>query len=150
MQPDGHQLHGILQSATLVEAHLRRQLEPLGLLPRQARIIEAMARMGPVSQINLAKAFAVTPASISTMTDRLFAAGYITRKVDPSSRRQQILELTDKGRALLGEIALAWTVVDNRIRAALGENAATYFDLARQLRDNLGGTIPGHDSKPAD
>ncbi|SNS46280.1 DNA-binding transcriptional regulator, MarR family [Antarctobacter heliothermus] len=99
--------------------------------------------MGPVSQSDIASAFGVTPASMSTMTDRLLSAGYITRAVDPGSRRRHILELTDTGRTLLNGIGDAWTAVDDGIRASLGADAETLFELARRLRDGLGGKIPG-------
>ncbi|WGW04115.1 MarR family winged helix-turn-helix transcriptional regulator [Tropicibacter oceani] len=143
MQADQHRFHGLLHSAELVEAELRRRLSPLGLQPRQARVIEAMARIGPVSQAVLASEFQITSASMSTMTDRLLAAGYISRGPDPASRRQNVLELTDKGRAQLAGIEAAWDAVDDMLAAALGQNANTFFDLARQVRDGLGGTVPG-------
>ncbi|MFZ1470612.1 MAG: MarR family winged helix-turn-helix transcriptional regulator [Paracoccaceae bacterium] len=144
MKTNQHNFHGLLHSADLIEAELRRRLAPLGIQPRQARVLEAMGRMGPVSQSDLATAFGITSASMSTMTDRLLAAGYITRAVDPASRRQNALELTDKGRTLLAGIGEAWAAVDDRIRDALGTDAATLFDLARRLRDGLGGSIPGN------
>ncbi len=102
-----------------------------------------MERTGPVSQAYLASAFGVTSASMSTMTDRLLAAGYITRAIDPASRRQNVLELTDNGRTLLAGIGGAWSKVDDSIRAVLGRESATFFDLARRLRQGLGGTVPG-------
>ena len=143
MQVDQHEFHGLLHSANLIEAELRQKLAPLGIRPRQARVLEAMARMGAVSQSDLTAAFGVTSAAMSTMTDRLLAAGYITRATDPASRRQNVLELTDKGRTLLTGIGEAWSAVDDTIRAVLGADSATFFDLARRLRDGLGGTIPG-------
>lgn len=143
MQADQHDFHGLLHSADLVETILRQKLAPLGIHPRQARVLEAMGRTGPVSQSDLASAFGVTSASMSTMTDRLLAAGYITRAIDPASRRQNVLELTDKGRALLAGISEAWAAVDDTIRAVLGKDSAAFLDLARRLRDGLGGTIPG-------
>jgi DNA-binding MarR family transcriptional regulator len=143
MQVDQHHFHGLLHSADLVETVLRQKLAPLGIHPRQARVLEAMGRTGRVSQSDLASEFGVTSASMSTMTDRLLAAGYITRAIDPASRRQNVLELTDKGRTLLAGISEAWSAVDDTIRVALGEDAAVFFDLARRLRDGLGGTIPG-------
>ncbi|PVB62194.1 MarR family winged helix-turn-helix transcriptional regulator [Labrenzia sp. 011] len=149
MQTYSHDFHGLLHSADLVEAELRRRLAPLGLQPRQARVLEAMGRMGAVSQTDLASAFGVTPASMSTMTDRLLAAGYITRTVDPASRRQNVLELTDKGRTLLAGIMEVWASVDDSIRAVLGSQSETFFDLAHKLRDGLGGTVPGVKSAPA-
>jgi DNA-binding MarR family transcriptional regulator len=89
---------------------------------------------------------------MSTMTDRLLAAGYITRTVDPTSRRQNVLELTEKGRALLVGISSAWSMVDDSLRATLGADATVFFELARRLRDGLGGTIPGskRSGSPAD
>ena len=143
MQPDEHFFHGLLHSGELVEAELRQSLSSLGVQPRQARVLEAMGRIGPVSQTDLASAFGVTSASISTMTDRLLAAGLITRAVHPTSRRQNVLELTEKGRKLLDGIGVAWASVDDKIRAVLGADARTFFDLGRRLRDGLGGAIPG-------
>lgn len=143
MLVDQHEFHSLLHSAELVETALRRKLAPLGILPRQARVLEAMSRTGPVSQSDLATAFGITSASMSTMTDRLLAAGYITRAVDPTSRRQNVLELTDKGRTLLDGIEEVWSAVDDTIRAILGEESDKFFELARRLRGGLGGTIPG-------
>ncbi|MEM5583506.1 MarR family winged helix-turn-helix transcriptional regulator [Roseibium sp. AS2] len=143
MQDDQCQFHGLLHSADLVETELRRKLAPLGIQPRQARILEAMGRTGAISQAELATAFGVTSASMSTMTDRLLAAGYITRTIDPASRRQNVLELTEKGRTLLAGIGEAWSEVDEILREILGEDAVPFFEFSRRLRDRLGGTIPG-------
>ena len=68
MQFDTVKLHYLLHAATLVEEKLRHRLSEIGISPRQARVIDALARMGAVSQIALAREFAVTPASMSTMT----------------------------------------------------------------------------------
>ncbi|MEO9902768.1 MAG: hypothetical protein ABJF28_18400, partial [Nisaea sp.] len=63
----------------------------------------------------------------------------------PASRRSNILELTDNGRTLLDGIVTAWSEVDAVIKAVLGEDAPALFNLARQLRNGLGGKIPGTD-----
>lgn len=143
MQVDQHQFHGLTHSAALIEAELRRRLTPIDLQPRQARVIEALGRMGRVSQVDLAREFAVTAASMSTMTERLIAAGYIDRRADPTSRRQNLLQLTDRGREKLAHIERIWSEIDSLIALALGHEADTFFRLARQLRDGLGGTAPG-------
>ncbi|MDO6456305.1 MarR family transcriptional regulator [Celeribacter halophilus] len=143
MNIDLHQFHGLLHSASLVEAELRRHIAPLGIHPRQAQILDAMDRLGPVSQADLAAGFGVTPASMSTMTDRLLGAGYITRTPNPVSRRENVLELTEKGRTLLEGIAKAWTAVDATISTVLGKNADAFITQAQLLRDGLGGAVPG-------
>ena len=61
MQFDTVKLHYLLHAATLVEEKLRHRLSEIGISPRQARVIDALARMGAVSQIILAREFAITP-----------------------------------------------------------------------------------------
>lgn len=138
-----HGLHGLLHSATLIEAMAREQLAAVDILPRQAQVLAAINRMGEVSQIELAKTFGVSPASLSTMTDRLLGVGLISRSVDPNERRRNVLALTVKGQDKLDGIHAAWDTVDTRIEQALGADAAAFFALSRRLRDALGGQVPG-------
>ena len=88
--------------------------------------------MGAVSQIILAREFAITPASMSTMTGRLIAADIITRKVDPTEVRSNIVELTPRGRALLADIHAAWRDIDTLIAETLGAE-----DFGGRLRGRL-------------
>ena len=104
MTTEPHALHFLLHAADLVEERLRRRLAPLGIRPRQARIVDALDRMGEVSQADLARAFDVTAASMSTMTARLVQAGFIERRAHPDEQRSNLLRLSPKGRALLAEI----------------------------------------------
>lgn len=138
-----HGLHGLLHSATLIEAMVREQLAGVGILPRQARVLAALDSMREVSQVELAKAFGVSPASMSTMTERLLIDGLISRSVDPKQRQRNVLALTAKGQDKLDGIQAAWDTVDTRIEQALGADAATFFGLSRRLRDALGGQVPG-------
>ncbi|WP_299965908.1 MarR family transcriptional regulator [uncultured Roseobacter sp.] len=136
-------LHALLHSADLIEQHLRIELEPLGLRPRQARLLDALDHAGTSSQVDLARAFDVSPASMSTMTQRLVQGGYVLRTVDPDERRTNTLELTEKGRALLSDVRKAWRNVDRIIENAIGaENAGQLASLAFGLRDALGGRPP--------
>ncbi|MBY5933954.1 MarR family transcriptional regulator [Tateyamaria omphalii] len=133
----------MLHSADLIEQHLRIELEPLGLRPRQARVLNALGRVGTCSQVELARAFNVSPASMSTMTQRLVQGGYILREVDPDERRTNTLRLTEKGKALLSDVHAAWRNVDKIIENAIGsDNADQLADLAFDLRDALGGQPP--------
>lgn len=139
-----HGFHGLLHSAKLLEEEVRKLLAPLDILPRQARVLAALSHMQPVSQVELAETFDITPASMSTMTDRLLAAGFITRRTDPNARRRNVLELTEAGRAKLDAILAVWETVDELIQDAMGpDDAQALFRLTRELRDKLGGTAPG-------
>ncbi|MCV3270169.1 MarR family winged helix-turn-helix transcriptional regulator [Roseobacter sinensis] len=139
----GHKLHALLHSADLIEQHLRIELEPLGLRPRQARVLNALGHAGTSSQIELARAFNVSPASMSTMTQRLVEGGYILRSEDPKERRTNTLELTEKGRALLSDVRKAWANVDKIIETAIGKDKAEALaERAFELRNALGGHPP--------
>ncbi|MCK0138788.1 MarR family winged helix-turn-helix transcriptional regulator [Aliiroseovarius sp. F47248L] len=144
MQTDSFKLHYLLHSATLLEDHLRMRLAALSIHPRQARVIDALSRMEPASQVQLARAFGTKPASMSTMTARLIDAGFITREIDPKEARAHVLRLTDRGRGLLANIHTAWRDIDRLIEDRIGaDSAAQLANLTRDLRDSLGGRVPG-------
>ncbi|MGJ8532920.1 MAG: MarR family winged helix-turn-helix transcriptional regulator [Alphaproteobacteria bacterium] len=144
MKKQGFLLHPLLHSGNLVEDRLRIRLAPYGIQPRQARVLEALSRMGPVSQVKLAREFHISAASMSTMSSRLIAAKLISRKPDSKTARSNILTLTVEGRKMLIEIHKAWHDMDQIIVDALGaERAQTFGDMARELRNSLGGHRPG-------
>lgn len=145
MQTRKFTLHPLLHSAHLVEDRLRQRLAQVGLLPKQARVVDGLARMGKTSQVSLAREFGVSPASMSTMTARLIAAGYISREIDPDEARSNLLDLTDKGRTLLDQIHEAWADIDTLILDLLGtESTQDLQKVTRALRDALGGRAPAH------
>tara|TARA_R110002110_G_scaffold85223_2_gene221473 strand:- start:3759 stop:4208 length:450 start_codon:yes stop_codon:yes gene_type:complete len=144
MQSDTSSLHFLLHSATLIEERLRSRLADLDISHRQARILDALDRMGLASQAQLAREFALTPASMSTMTIRLLEAGFILRTPHPDEARSNVLQLSDKGRGLLSDIHRAWADIDQMIAAKIGpEKAECLALLTRELRDALGGRVPG-------
>lgn len=144
MKRQGFLLHPLLHSGNLVEDRLRSRLAPYGIQPRQARVLEALSRMGPVSQVELAREFHISAASMSTMSSRLIAAKLISRKANEETARSNVLSLTDEGREMLLEIHEAWGDMDQVIMEALGADRAQSFgDMARELRNKLGGRPPG-------
>lgn len=136
--------HLLLHSAHLLEERLRDRLLPLGVQPRQARVLDALGRMGQASQVSLAKEFGLTAASMSTMTKRLLQAGLIERQVDEREIRSNVLRLSNHGRSLLETIYREWREIDREITKAIGsENAEHLADLTFRLRNALGGFMPG-------
>lgn len=144
MLSNGFTLHHVMHSATLLEEILRERMDALGIRHRQARVIDALSRMEPASQAALAREFDVTPASMSTMTARLIDAGYVSREDHPAEARSYLLRLTDRGRGLLSDIHATWHEMDALIAERLGaEDTRTLSRIARDLRDRLGGHVPG-------
>ena len=123
-------------------------LLPLGIGPRQARVLDALSRMGEVSQVTLAKEFGITQASMSTMTNRLMASGHVVRRDDPADTRGKLLSLSDGGHAMLERAYQAWNELDQHASDAIGADAYKALTSgARNLRDALGGHAPGAPSK---
>ncbi|MDF1777903.1 MAG: MarR family winged helix-turn-helix transcriptional regulator [Rhizobiaceae bacterium] len=144
MQYESFNLHFLLHSASLVEERLRLQLAALDTSHRQARILDALDRMGQASQARLAREFDLTPASMSTMTVRLLEAGFILRARHRDEARSNVLQLPDKGRGLLAEIRSIWREMDRMIETTIGhEKAEQLAALTRELRDAFGGRVPG-------
>ena len=141
---DSLKFHFLLHSADLIQDHLRIQLSPFNLSPRQARVIKALNRIGPMSQIELARQFGITAASMSTMTTRLIALNYVSAEKDPHNAKRNIISLTDDGKALVGDIDRTWEDVDLFMEEKIGsDNAEKLAELTRLLRDSLGGRPPG-------
>ncbi|QCB46599.1 MarR family winged helix-turn-helix transcriptional regulator [Hydrogenophaga sp. PAMC20947] len=144
MPKQGFAFHAHLHSGHLLEEHLRSRLTGLGISPRQARVLDAMDRMGPVSQVALARAFNLTAASMSTMSSRLIEAGLIDKVRNPDSTRGNLLTLSARGCDALGKVYEAWADMDRLMDALLGQPKAHQLAaLTRELRDALGGQPPG-------
>lgn len=136
-------LHLLLHSADLVEEKMRIQLVHLDVKPRQARVLDALDRMGSVSQVVLARECHITPASMSTMISRLAAAGLITAETDPAELRSKIIGLSEQGGEVLEKVRGVWRDVDLHIEEAIGRDKALMLaELTGELRDALGGRAP--------
>ena len=139
----GSLLHPLLHAGHLVEARLRDRLKQVGLRPRQARVLSALSRMGEAHQNSLASEFDITAASMSSMCDRLVAAGFIERHVDPNERRAFLIRLTPEGESKVRDVRLAWDDIDALLVEAMGQkDTAKLAELSGKLRDQLGGHIP--------
>ena len=139
----GSLLHPLLHASHLVEARLRVRLKQVGLRPRQARVLSALSRMGETHQNILASEFDITAASMSSMCDRLVAAGFIERRVDPNERRAFLIRLTPEGESKVRDVRLAWDDIDALLVKVMGpSDAAKLAELSGKLRNQLGGRIP--------
>ncbi|RJE78998.1 MarR family winged helix-turn-helix transcriptional regulator [Paracoccus sp. JM45] len=139
----GAGFHLLLHSTHLLDEHLRELLKPFDLHPGQARFIHALGRLKEASQRHLASEFNVTPASMSQMTKRLIANGFIQMRHDPKDKRATLLSLSDKGWHLRDQVLEVWQQVDRIICNAIGpENAEQLFLQSGRLRDSIGGRAP--------
>jgi len=151
MSNQPYQFHFFLHCGHLIEERLRTKLMPLSVTPRQARVLDALGRMGQTSQVQLADEFGLSAASMSTMTARLSAAGLIEKRIDEQELRSNVLKLSKRGKSLLKQVYEVWREVDQEIYKAVGpKNATQLAHITHELRNAFGGFTPGNNSSSSE
>ena len=112
-------------------------LTPLGLHPGQEILVLALAE-APLTQAELATASGCEPPTITNSVRKLEAAGLVDRRASVTDGRVTIVELSDRGRALLPRLRDAWRRLAELTVAGLAatspdELAHAVVDLAASL-----------------
>nr|WP_255633107.1 ROK family transcriptional regulator [Demequina sp. TTPB684] len=122
-----------------------------------ARLLAAVRRFGGITQVELAEATGLSPATVSTIVKQLLAAGIVeTRTTTRSGRRAQFVTLAHKSGLLIGahigSRALRLAVADSRFEILANRTLPLPSDhrldttldrtalLAMELVDGLGST----------
>jgi DNA-binding MarR family transcriptional regulator len=99
---------GVAVLLTAVGADVGRRfaalVRPLGLEPRHAAILRAVAADAALSQLRLSAHLDVQPSRMVVLLDELEAKGLIERRVSPADRRVRTIELTKAGRLVLARL----------------------------------------------
>lgn len=96
----------VLTASRLLVAVAARSLavaEERVTLP-QFRMLVVLASHTETKLVTLAELLAVNPSTAMRMVDRLAAAGLVSREVNPESRRELVLRLTDAGRQIVDRV----------------------------------------------
>lgn len=96
----------VLTASRLLVAIAARSLaavEERVTLP-QLRMLVVLATHHEMKLVALAERLAVNPSTAMRMVERLTAAELVDRRVNPASRREILLRLTDTGRQLVDEV----------------------------------------------
>jgi MarR family transcriptional regulator, transcriptional regulator for hemolysin len=110
---------------TVSRAFDERLAEAGGSLP--VWLVLLALKTAPVrSQSELAEAVGIRGATLSHHLDGMEAAGLVTRRRDPASRRTSLVEVTDAGTELFGRLREAAVAHDRLLRTGLSEE-----DVAR-------------------
>ena len=98
-------------------------LAPFGIHPGHKLLLFELDAAGPSTQAQLAAATGFEPPTITLSIRQLDDAGLVIRRPSPTDRRATLVELSDKGRALLPELKAAWR--------RLAEQTVAGFDPSR-------------------
>ncbi|EHK57936.1 MarR family winged helix-turn-helix transcriptional regulator [Allomesorhizobium alhagi] len=116
-------LGGLREAASLIS---RDRLNPLfarfGLQAGEFDVLATLRRSGPpyaLTPTALYEATMVTSGAMTNRLDRLEKAGLIARGPHPEDRRGVIVQLTEKGRALIDEAVTAHVENEHQVLAGL-------------------------------
>ncbi len=141
-----------------VPAHLARRLhqiclgvsaeviEPAGLTPGEYGLLAAVDDGPELDQRRLAAALGIDVVSVGQMIDRLEAAGWVERRMDPRDRRVRLLTATAEGSALRARLRPAALQAQERIMSVLSDDEqALFLDLlTRIVEGNQSYARPGN------
>jgi DNA-binding MarR family transcriptional regulator len=107
-------LRGLLELSVGVLSAMEENVSPSHL-----RALQSLDHLGGAKVTALGDALGVPPSTASRISDRLTAAGLITREVAPDNRRATLLELTPAGHEVLSDLAGARAKALERVAAAM-------------------------------
>jgi DNA-binding MarR family transcriptional regulator len=139
---DFEQADALLQAIRLLSLRHRARaaelLAPLNLHPGQEVLLLELARTGPMIQAQLSEALGCEPPSVTLMTRKLEASGYVRRNPVPSDKRANIVELTDSGVALVDEVKQLWrALAEETVTGLPSETVAELPGILLTLTGNV-------------
>ncbi|KXP00658.1 MarR family winged helix-turn-helix transcriptional regulator [Tsukamurella pseudospumae] len=133
-----------LQAA--IDADDQALADHLGIGRTDLRCLDTVFRRGPQPVRQLARILGLTPGSVTTMTDRLVAAGYVHRVPDPTHGRRVLVTPTSRAVEIVTElfedrVAEAHTALERfddaqlaAIHEFLAQSVARHETSATELR----------------
>jgi DNA-binding MarR family transcriptional regulator len=120
---------------------LDKALKPAGVTRSQWWVLANLSRYhssGGMMQTELAKVMDVGKVTLGGLIDRLEAAGYVSRRPDPSDRRAKRVVLTPEGSRLLGEIQVIGRGVNDRTLAGISKaDIACTEEVLHKMKQKL-------------
>ena len=104
----------------------------------QGRLLYVLWQQDGISAAELARRSGLAPTTLTTMLDRLQAAGLVRREAHETDRRRWRLKLTDRARELMASSQrISNEMTDIYYRGFSQEEAALFEALLRRLLKNL-------------
>lgn len=126
---------------TLARAHkalASSHLSHLGLFPNQEILLVQLGAADALSQKTLARTLRVDHSTVAKSVARLERAGLVRRRRSEADRRISLVELTEAGRAIQGEIMASWERLDAATTSRLSAlERHQLFTLATKVADGL-------------
>jgi DNA-binding MarR family transcriptional regulator len=128
----------LAQVGHLQHAMIHRGLESFGLYRGQPRLLHLLWQQDGLTHSEIASHMRVQPATISKMVQRMERSGFVERRRDPADERVSRVFLTDRGRAVQGQVEAWFAAFQATYTEGLTqEDLAALRRLLTHLRDCL-------------
>jgi DNA-binding MarR family transcriptional regulator len=120
------------QLSVYLETHTRS----LGVSPAEGHVLTYLHTYAPAPVGELVRVFGLKQSTLTSMLDRLEAAGLLRREVNGSDRRSLLVHITDAGRALSAELNDMLQALEADIRAhTTVDEVAGFHAVARAIEE---------------
>lgn len=121
-----------------IRSFLDEELRPLDVTTLHYTALAELALRDGISGARLARESFVTPQSMAEMLRLLQDRGYISRTVNPESRREYLVFITEEGRALVDRLEPMVRDLESRMVAGLSASSVeTFRGLLRSAGTSL-------------
>lgn len=113
----------------------RRLAAATGMTPSQLLVLQEIERRGEATPTVIASTLQFGQPTVTSIIDRLVAAGYVTRERGAQDRRRMLLRITGAGRAMLND---APDLLQSQFRDSFAELAAWEQAMILAALERLG------------
>ena len=118
--PQGCTNFKLRQLTRRVTRHFDAELARAGLKTTQYSLLSHVLRMGPLRPVDLARAMAVMPSTLTRNLQPMLAAGWLTMG-EGADARSRLISLTEAGREKRAQAQRSWRSAQTSLNAVLGE-----------------------------
>jgi DNA-binding MarR family transcriptional regulator len=127
-----------LEAAThRVVDHLSAELRELGLTPGEVNALAHLRAEQPLSVADLQSVTGQRPSTLTGVIDRLERRGLARRAVNARDRRSFVLELTAEGERAAEQVREAFSALEERMLARVGERSLAGFLRVLEALDEV-------------
>ena len=127
-----------LEAAThRVVDHLSAQLRELGLTPGEVNALAHLRAETPRSVAELVALTGQRPSTLTGVIDRLERRELVRRAVNARDRRSFVLQLTSDGERAAEQVRAAFSALEERMLARVGERSVAGFLRVLEALDEV-------------
>lgn len=138
--PQMHAVTSLMRVQQLVLGRLDALLKPLGLTfaRYEALVLLTFSSRGALPLGKMGERLQVHPTSVTSIVDRLEAAGLVVRRPHPVDGRAVLAEITEKGRALVERATATLVEADFGLGSLDEQSLGQISELLRPIRRAAG------------